>query len=271
VPYNAFFNRAALSSNVSNSTAMYADQVARAGQGAARVGQLLVEAGGAGLVAVGGLGLVLLWRRHPREVLLPASVGAAMLLIAVLTGAGKPAEFGRFLVLPVLLLAAAAGSLLAAVLRRRPLTGLILTLGVLVTMRTPAYVYAFAVDTAGTHESRCLAGVYLRDHFAPADTIGVVQEPAPYAIPPLDFAHRTVLWLPPTAPVAGETAPAATSTSTALPDWLVLTADDERVHANAWWQAHYRRVQRIPPATASLSPISWANKPVFIYRHRGAE
>jgi hypothetical protein len=272
VPYNALFNRAALGSNVANSTAMYANQVARAAQGAVRVGQLLVEAGGAGLLVAGGLGLVLLWRRYPREVLLPASVGAAMLLMAVLTGAGKPAEFGRFLILPVLLLATSAGVLLAALLRRRALTGFVVTLAVLLTMRTPAYIHAFAADTAGTHESRYLAAVYLREHLGPADTLGVVQEPAPYAIPPLDFAHRTVLWLPPEPPVSPDSAPggaatAPTAVRTTLPDWLVLTADDERVHADAWWQPRYRLAQRIPPPPASLSPISWANKPVFIYRH----
>ena len=117
---------------------------------------------------------------------------------------------------------------------------------------------SFWHDARGTHESRRLAAVYLEEHLAPADTIGVLQEPAPYAVPPLDFAHRRVFLLPPAAPPELD--------RLGLPDWLVFTADDPQTHAGAWWQRDYQFVATFPADHSSLSRIAWADKPVFVYR-----
>ena len=258
VLYNWLANRAALSSNIANSTAMYQDQVRQALQGAVRVGQLLVEGAGLGVPVVGIIGLALLLRRRSGATAIAAAPGLGTLLLCVLLAAGKPAEFARFLILPTLLLSAAAACLLATVLRRRLLLGVLATLAVLVVMHTPAYVRSFWIDARGTHESRRLAGVYLAAHVTPADTVGVLQEPAPYAVPPVDFAHRRVLLLPPISPPDLD--------RRELPDWLVFTADDERAHAGAWWRRDYRLVARFPANASSLSRIAWADKPVFAYR-----
>lgn len=258
VPYSLLAGRDAVGDNLRNSAAMYAGQMRQAGAGAVRVGQLLLEGVGLGVVAAGVVGLAVLGRRRPGPTLVAASVGAAMILVCVLLGAHKPAEFARFLILPALLLAVAAGGLLAAVVRRRFILGLLLTLGVVATLRTPAYVRAFVADARGCAESRAAAGRFLAAQLGACAAVGVLQEPAPYAVPPLDFTRRQVVLLPPGAPaeICGDE----------LPPWLVYTADDDTVHEGAWWKPHYQFVQRFPRSDTPLSPITWANKAVYIYR-----
>ena len=98
-----------------------------------------------------------------------------MLLIAVLLGAHKPAEYARFLILPVSIFAIGAGvaiGALAGVVRavrsadvarcapwRRPLA-LVVTVVVVATMKTPIYVRSFIDDAAGQDESRRRAPSY---------------------------------------------------------------------------------------------------------------
>ena len=260
IPYNWLANRAALTSNISNSTAMYRDQIRRTPEGIVRTGQLLIESAGVGVAVAGLAGLGWLLRRRPRETVIAAASGLGMLVLAALLAAGKPAEFARFLILPVLLLCVATACVLAAAARRHVLIGIAATIVVLAALRTPAYVRAFIVDARGDNESRLLAGRYLAGHAAATDAIGLLQEPAPYAVPPLDFAHRQVLLLPAARPHDFDPA--------TLPAWLVFTADDDQVHADAWWQTNYHLVARFPPAATPPSRIAWANKPTFIYERR---
>lgn len=258
IPYNWLTQRAALSSNINNSTAMYRDQIRRTPEGVVRVGQLLIEGAGAGVTVGGIVGLGRLFRRRPRETAIVAISGLGMLLLAALLGAGKPAEFARFLILPVLLLCVATAWLISIGARRHPVIGLVATIVVLATMRTPAYLRSFILDARGDGESRLLAGRYVQQHAAPGDDIGLLQEPAPYAVPPLDFAHRRFWLLPPARPVDLDVA--------TLPAWLVFTADDDHSSAGAWWLKHYQLTARFPTAAANLSRIAWADKPVFIYQ-----
>ena len=258
IPYNYLFDRQSLASNISNSTAMYADQIRQAAPGAVRVAELLVESCGLGVIGAGLIGFVWLLRRWPRETWLVAVSGLAMLLICVLLGAGKPAEFARFLILPVSLLCIAAAVLLTRLARRQRLLALVAGCVVLGLMRTPAYIHSFAIDAADVNESRRLAAQYLRENVDPSDSIGLLQEPAPYAVPPLDFAKQEILWLPPSEPAQFDQA--------GLPPWLVFTADHGAIHARDWWTPYYRRVIRFPSDETTLSQIAWANKPVFIYR-----
>ncbi len=257
VIYNALFNRAALTSNLSNSTAMYT--IDRLPAGAIRVAELLVEAAGVGVVAVGAVGALWLLRRWPRQTLIAAAPAAALLAITIALGAGKPAEFGRFLLLPAVLLALAGGALLARLTRRRWFLSVAVLLIAVVSPAT-AYWQSFVVDAWSTDETRRSAGAYLATAMQPGDGVAVAQEPAPYSIPPLDFGRRRVLLLPRGAPPEPRD----------LPRWLVLTADDERSFSGAWWLDHYRLERRYPQSGARLSPIAWANKPVFIFRLRVA-
>ncbi len=259
IPYNWLFNRAALASNIGNSTAMYQDQIRHAAAGAARVVTLLVESGGVGVPIAGMIGLVLLLGRYRRQTAIAAAAGLGMLVVCVLLGVGKPAEYARFLILPVLLLAVAAAWLLAALVRRHALIGILATVVVLGAMHTPAYVRSFIVDASGRDESRGEAGRWLAERMEPGDEVGLLQEPAPYAVPPLDFVRRRVLLLPADRPAELDQAQ--------LPEWLVFTADDDAAHAGAWWQAYYHLAVRVPSKQVPPSPIAWANKPVFVYRH----
>lgn len=258
VLYNGLSGRAALGSNIANSMAMYRDQMRQAFDGAVRVGQLLVESAGVSVPVIGIVGLFLLLQRRAAVTVIGAAAGAGMLVLCVLLGAGKPAEFARFLILPVLLLNVAAAWSVATVARRHPIAGWLLAVAVLALMKPAAYVRSFYIDARGANESRYRAARYLVEHMAAEDAIGVLQEPAPYAVPPLDFAHRRVLLLPPVPPANLDREP--------LPTWLVFTADDGQAHARAWWHSAYELVARFPGAYTPLSCIAWANKPVFIYR-----
>jgi hypothetical protein len=258
IPYDWLTGHTALESNLSNSLAMYRDQMQHALAGAVRVAQLLAEGAGLGVPVLGIIGLLMLLRRRLAGTTISAMAGFGMLVLCMLLGAGKPAEFARFLILPILLLSVAAACVIARVARQHPILGILLTIAVLAAMRTHAYVRSFYVDARGSSESRLLAARYLDEHLGPGDAIGVLQEPAPYAVPPLDFAHRRVLLLPARRPTNLD--------HEALPTWLVFTADDERVHSRAWWRGAYHRVARFPSAGTPLSRITWADKPVFIYR-----
>lgn len=257
VPYNALFNRAALQSNLANSTAMY--RVGELAGGALRVGELLIESVGLAVPIVGLLALAWLARRYPRQAATSAAMGVVVLLLGAAIGAGKPAEFARFLLLPVVLLCVAAAAAVARLGFRRPLAALVLAVLVLAVMKTPAYIRSFATEARGEHESRHTAARFIHDYVPVDEPIGVVQVPAPYAVPPIDFAHRTVLLLPPTPPAGDDST---------LPRRLVLTADDATVHQTAWWQARYELQRQFPEPTTVLSRIAWASKPVFVYRLR---
>lgn len=256
--HNALRGDAAFGSNISNSIAMYEGQARRSLQGAVRVVELLLLSCGPGVLLLGLVGFVVLVRQYRRETLVAALPGLGILLLCILLGAGKPAEFARFLVLPVMLLCVAAGALLASLARRRATTAVIVTFILLFLIPAPAYVRAFAVDARVAHESRRQAGLYLARSADPNDVVGVLQEPAPYAVPPMDFTTRRVLLLPPSRPRHPSVAE--------LPEWLVFTADDDQAHARGWWQAFYRLEARFPAGDRAPSPIAWANKPVFVYR-----
>jgi hypothetical protein len=258
IPYNLLFNRESLASNVANSTAMYT--LGGFGAGATRVGRLLVESAGWGVPLVGLVGYVILLRRSRRETLIASISGVGMLLLCTAIGAGKPAEFARFLLLPAVLLCVAVGWVLAKLWERRAFWGLFGTIAVVAAMRTPVYARSFGLDARGQAESRRLAGRLIEGRAAGGDAIGVLQEPAPYAVPPLNFAHRRVLWLPPTEP--------SNLDPDQLPEWLVFTADDGEAHRDAWWHAYYRPRMCYYFKGHELSRIAWANKPVFVFVHR---
>ena len=258
IPYNYFCNRAALTSNISNSTAMYREQIIRALDGAVHVVGLLVEGAGVGVVFMGLVGLARLLRRRTAPTSIAAATGIGMLGLCILLGAGKPAEFARFLILPILLLIVAGAWMLSRLVQRHVLLGVVGSLAVLAATPTTAYIRSFYVDARAEHVSRFEAGCYLAEHAAPNDAIGVFQEPAPYAVPPLDFAQRRIQLLPTCTPRDFDRA--------ALPAWLVFTADDDAAQPGTWWREEYQLAVRFPPPGSSLSPIAWANKPVFVYR-----
>jgi hypothetical protein len=254
--YNLCFRRAALAGNLGNSLAMYS--LGRIPEGLARVGQLLLESCGPAVLAGGLIALIGLCFRWPRQTLLAIVPGLATVVLCVAIGAGKPAEFARFLLLPAVLLAVGLATLTVMLARHRLGWGILAMIVALAVMRTPAYLHSFYVDAHFQNESRHRAARYIRDQAPPTDAIGVVQVPAPYATPPLEFARRTIRLLPSNEIPRDE--------YDRLPRWLVLTADDATAWRNAWWLGHYELVQSFAAQPLQLSRITWANKPVFVLR-----
>jgi hypothetical protein len=260
VVYNTLVQRGVLESNLGNSLAMY--RIGAFGHGAANVAGLLIEGAGVATVLLGALVVVLLARRHGVRTLIVTSAGAALLLIAVALGAGKPAEFGRFLLLPAVLLAVAAAVGVAWLWRWRRGWGVGALLACALSTAAPAYVRSLALDAWSRSESRQQAGRWLAARAAPDDTFGVFQEPAPYAVPPLDLAQRHVVLLPQRPPAGLAGMP--------LPRWLVFTADRDRL-PDPLWAEFYRPVTHCGATGLWRSRITWAHKPVFIYERIDGE
>lgn len=263
VVLNALSNRASLGSNLANSLSMY--EVSRIGSGAWRVAELLVEAAGAPMLLIGLIGGCLIARRWPAPFAVSVAPAAAIVLLCAAIGADKPAEYGRFLLLPALLLAIGGAVLLQRAWAAGRVGGGFLTAAVLAGMlvwpgSTTAYVRSFAVDAFSTRETRLSAARYFLAHAATDEAVGVLQfqEPAPYGTPPIDFARRRVLLLPDQMPTRHE--------MRRLPPWLLVCADDAARFSGAWWAAHYALAARFPPTDRGLSRIAWANKPAFVFR-----
>ncbi|QOJ15261.1 MAG: glycosyltransferase family 39 protein [Planctomycetia bacterium] len=256
VVWNALFDRALLLDNLSNSTAMYA--VTRLAEGALRTIVLLAEAGGVLTILVGVIGLpVIAWQSRARAALLLAPA-LGVLLMSVALAAGKPGEFGRFLIVPAVVMAISAARVIWMVAARSTGVGVLLLVGLLAFdgRHSLSYLEAFVLDSSNNH-TRASAARFLQVHLRPAERIGVAQEPAPYSVPPLHFATRTVILLPRTEPPGVETK--------ALPEWLVLTADDTHAVAQAWWSRHYI-LQLVTKSAPSPPLIPWASKPVLLFR-----
>ncbi len=262
--------------NLGNSLSMYT--VDRIGEGALRVAALLLE--GSGPVAIVGGAALLIWLlRRPHTALLVAAPALGMLALTVAIGAGKPAEFARFLLLPTAVAAVAIGwatqtalsspharhrSAESATRSARATVNAIAMLSVTsilsvltVTTGTLRYVRAFAADASGDRESRQLAANWIEQSVPREAVVGVVQEPAPFSLPPLAYAVRRVVLVGADSPIS------------ALPEWIVATADRESDFSAAPWRRHYRVERRF--ADESRSPITWANKPVYVYRRATGE
>ena len=254
--YNALFRPERLSGNLDNSTAMY--RFGGFSAGATRTAQLLLECCGPAALLFGVVGLIQCARRWPRQTALVCAPAAALLVLCLCIGAGKPAEFARFLLLPAITLLLAAAIFIADVVRRRRMWGICVFVLALALMRTPAYLRSFYLDTRQTHDSRRLAGLYIHGHIPADESIGLLQEPAPYSVPPLDFGHREIRLLPAANPTRHD--------YLLLPNWIVLTADDETVYHDRWWRSSYRLERTFAGRAWELSRIAWANKPVYVYR-----
>lgn len=251
-----------LRSNIGNSTAMYS--ISRFGEGAVRVAELLHQAMGSWMLVVGLAGCLLAPGKWRACVIVAAAPALAMLLLCAAIGAGKPAEFARFLALPSAVLGCAAGVCLCRFCETR--VGLAATVGMLGlwSIGVGGYAAAFWADGWGGGSTRRLAGEWLAARIAPGEAVGVFQEPAPYSIPPLDFASRRVILMPPRPPAAVSD---GNATQPSEPPWVVLTVDDPGdLGRYRTWMDRYDRATSI---TFELpTPITWANKPVIILRRR---
>lgn len=257
---NALFHRELLFSNLGNSTAMYT--IGSPGRGAANVMHLLLIGVGAVTLLGGAAGGWMALRRDPRAACVAIAPACAFVVVAVSIGAGKPAEFARFLLAPAMLLAAGAGAVIARGTRGRPAARAACVALALVAATPWTYVRAIALDSFSDDESRFAAARQLELLATPDEAIAVVQEPAPYSIPPVDFTRRELRLLPARRPPDLD--------GNALPRWLVLTADSASSFRGAWWAPHYAMLASFGAAPGEIAPITWACKPTFIFEKRPA-
>jgi hypothetical protein len=272
VVIHQFWHHEVFQSNVGNSTAMY--KVARPIEGLLNEARLVADgmstplalAGTAGAIA---LGFRAIGRRNERsepETIRRATgllLAVPALLVAVqfaLIGAGKPAEFGRFMPLPDTFLMIEAVVALATFLPERsglPRApgsslawsqsggGVIRTLAATVLLASTglgglAYLNGFHADslpdTSRLDEARQLQDRYL----AGSHTLAVIADPAPYCLPPVDLFEWKVIKVDAPAE-AGNGRPD-------IPADLLV-----------------RPVDRLPGLSPMMStPISWAAKPLRI-------
>ncbi len=258
VLFNAFNNPTALTSNMSNSTAMYS--IARLGDGIQRMASLLVEGIGWAALAVGLVGTAVLFATRPGKTTIGAAAGLGLLMLCSAIGAEKPAEFARFLVLPAGLLCIAAAVAIARIAQTSQLLAMALLATSLFFGGGWNYCASFWQDGLGRAGTRTLSADWLARRAASTDSIGLLQEPAPYCVPPLNFESRRIFLLP--------TSPPPEIATQSLPTWLVGAVDAGlREGKKSAWEQYYELAARFPIGTTrSQSPITWANKPILIYR-----
>jgi hypothetical protein len=267
VPYNALFRRARLTSNLGNSTAMYA--VHGSSNAVVNAAKLIAEGASIVIAIVGLIGLciaVLRWVRRPdddasRGTSVPAWLLAAVAVIVliqfVLLAGGKPGEYGRFALVPDIALAIAA---VMAVAGARAEVGPILRtilLAVLSLATVPyglEYVYAFRRDTRSI-TSRIRAAEELKTMFG---AIGLYDEPAPYLMPPVNLFDRNLILLP----RGIKTDPAEVPVNFTL---RPVDRPEEWADGPVLLPSRWRRGTLFFRAT----PISWANKRFELASVRG--
>lgn len=257
--YNVAADRGAASGNLSNSIAMYAQQFRQFGAGALRTLVLLHEGAGWLTPLAGLCGLLLLSWQKTRAAVILAAPAVAILLLACFLAAHKPAEFARFLLIPTMALCVGAALLISYLKLIHPALPWTTAILLICLTRAPAYAWSLAQDVRGT-DSRVHAAAWLLDAMDSTEPLGVLWPPAPYSLPPVDLHRREIILLPAMEPI--EVNPDE------LPEWLVYLADDARDYANAWWHHWYEPVTTFP-RNPWYSRITWANKPVFVYRMRG--
>ncbi len=256
IAINLFVNRAVLESNFGNSLAMY--EIARLREGAIGAAWLVLEGTSPVLAVFGAGGAVWLawrWVRRRASAGRPAIgwlLAAPVLLILaqfVALAAGKPGEYGRFAVLPDMALGIAA---VVAVRRRvAHLAHGAIPMLLLVVMTAAAgseYLLGFARD-ASAGDSRAQVASQLEAYVrSGARTLGIVAEPAPYCLPPVDVFRWEIYLLPPDPDAA----------TIARMDVLVRPWGT-RPFADAAELASHRPD---PPRLLELDtrPISWADK-----------
>ena len=275
VAINAVVNREVLQSNLSNSTAMY--EVGRFGEGLVRVIELTVEGVTLPVAAIGVIGLVFGIRRGRRD-LLPLVVPAGLILVQfVMLGAGKPAEYGRFGVFPDTALAISTGCLLTAGWRTRAArairngTQVICALAVLsAAYFSSGYLYDFHKDSGPDNNRERINPLLqqlirkpvsepLSDRLSSRSDDGwpvvcVLADPAPYCLPPMNFARIRLLRYP------------SLEAYRANPQGVLVVPEDfDPPEGRNKIQPPQFTGTRRPP----YSPISWANKPMALHLPAG--
>ena len=271
---NAIANRAVLASNFGNSLGMY--DVSRIRAGGVRTLQLTLHGATVPVVLLGlAACAVAIRRRAWIGPVLWVPAGLFVLQFALI-GAGKPDEYGRFIVFPAAVLAIGAAIATASIIRRRRAVGAVILVTVLAScaLADAGYLHAFRADANG-QGSRAIAARQLAGMLArltdPA--VAVAVEPAPYSCPPLDFGTaRVVLYRSaPHQPVYQRardwlTRVNKTGPNAAEPVFVVAVDDPERFvrRVNPNRSINLTVCESRRPAWLPRGKISWADKPIVI-------
>jgi hypothetical protein len=198
--------RKTVQSNLHNSSAMY--HVGRPLEGALNAAGLVAEGASPLLALAGAIGVIALGIRAVRtrqddapEAVRRRAVGLLLAIPAVLTAvqaamlaAGKPGEFGRFLLVPDVFLGFEAVVAVATFVR--PAMGRYIVfalLGLGTALAGGVYVRGFVRDSRPVTSRLAAAERLRRPEGGGARTMAVMADPAPYFLPPVDlFAWRIV-------------------------------------------------------------------------------
>jgi hypothetical protein len=209
IPINLIANQQVLRSNFGNSRAFYHAALTPGGIANAL---RLIAVGAAPLLAIGGvigaiaLGMRALKHRHSddkqeiRRRAMGVLLAAPALWVAgqcIAFAAAKPAEFGRFAILPDIFLMIEAIVAIATFVRQPRLA--LALLGILwITTAVPGGIYlqGFLNDSARHTPRLALANQLRRLGAKGATTLDVYAEPAPYCQPPLDLWKWKIRLLP---------------------------------------------------------------------------
>jgi len=252
-------------SNFGNSLAMY--EIDRLGQGFVRIVQLTMEGAGLPVVIVGVFGAAHLIRQRRVEAAPFGALAGLIVVQFVLIGAGKPAEYGRFGIYTNTALALAAACLLTRTwnvrFRHANWAGAVIAV-VWSGALGGKYLYNFAADASMSNTRIEAAEALAGEDDCP---IAVLVEPAPYCMPPVNFAKRSLWLFPSHERWIQECDPAVEAHDDAYPRALVSAIDDlppapAQQAAPFSWERLERH--RRTPRHLFHTPISWANKPIAV-------
>lgn len=259
---NAIWHRQALASNLGNSRAMYRPHLNWEGilnavyLVEAGASPLLALAGAVGAVALGRRAITMRGntesadRRRRATGLLLALPGLFVLGQAVLVAAGKPGEFGRFLLFADVFLmieaVAAVGTFVEP--RYRPALSAVLLAGALAG--GGLYLRGFWRDSQPTTSRLKLAEELASLGLKTKPGVAIFADPAPYCLPPINLFEARLVLMPAGATLRG----GAELLGTAV----------EAVDAPGL----FKPVPN-PRALLFFTPISWADKP-FELRQQAA-
>lgn len=242
--YHALFDRAVFASNISNSTAMYQ---ARDLLGGTIDGLALMVIAAGTLFAVALVTAIVVFvvrRSRPgaRAWLLITAAGAVLIYYLPL-GAGKPPEYARFGIVPMTVLVVAYFAVVGRGLFPLPrqkqwlaVTGLVLA-----TIAGVPYIANF-VDDSGQRDTRLRAAEQIRRLAQESDVraLALGREPAPWSVPPFDLWEFKAVLGPTDAP-------------------------RQHIQARVLETAYMQRPLSAIVFGRYVTPISWANKPVFVW------
>lgn len=275
IAINLFINREVLRSNFGNSLAMYA--IGRWPEGVVNAARLVAEGASLTAAIIGALAMLIGIVRYlvfPRGVadgsansaapwgevrdwLLLAAPVAVILLQFIALAAGKPGEYGRFAVLPDVVLGLAAVVGVSRMFQKRAGQAIGLTMFLCLVI-VPGYVYLSAFLTDSRAGGSRLAGARLLDLLSAggARTLAVYAEPAPYGLPPVNLWEWRVILLPKDYRIEDADLPI---------DAVVKAVDD---YGPTEEPPEGYMIWTIPREARVGHDISWANKPFAVWVRR---